>query len=182
MIKKKIAGVERPYTTEDLGRILYDFIKDEDWENKACLDYYIPEHNDVKEILKSNFHIYSITDFGFCEGIYTDFYLEDYDKKERLHLLTAKTLHESEEAFVKMHEMAAYICFKLRLFVEDNQDNFVWVGFDVSYVKSDEEIPYCWCDSMERVVDVANELHNRHGIEKIYYEEKSTRQKFEYNL
>ena len=32
MIKKGNAGVDRPYTTEDLGKIIYDFVKSGDCE------------------------------------------------------------------------------------------------------------------------------------------------------
>ena len=39
MSKNKIAGTEIPYTTSDLGEIISGFIRDGDWENKACLDY-----------------------------------------------------------------------------------------------------------------------------------------------
>lgn len=183
MNKKEIAGVDRPYTTEDLGNILYGFINDGDWEDKACLDYYIPDHYNKRTILNENFRIYSITEFGLCEGIYTDFYIEDRERNIKFHLLTAKTLRESEEAFIKMHSMAAYVCYKFRLYVEDNLDNFVWSGFDVSYVNSDgNEICYCWCGSLERVANIANELRKKHGNIKIYYVEKSTRMKFEHRF
>lgn len=181
MKQKKVAGVDRPYTTEDLGRILYDFIKNGDWENKACLDYYIPEHYDVEEIRSENFHIYSITEFGSNEGIYTYFYIEVRDTKEKYSLLTAKTLCASNESFAKMHEMAACICCKFGLFVYDNPNKFEWSGYDVSYVNSDgREILSYWCGSMERVANVADRLREEHGNIKIYYVDKSTREKFEY--
>lgn len=180
--KTKIEGVDLPYTLTDLGRVLYGFITDGDWENKACLDYYIPECNNIS-ILNENFRIYSITDFGLCEGIYTDFYIEDRERRWKYNLLTAKTLRESEDAFIKMHEMAGYVCYKFKLYVENNLDNFIWSGFDVSYTSQNgDEVPYCWCGSLNRVASVANELRERHSdiVKKIYYVEKSTRMKREF--
>lgn len=179
--KTKIAGVDTPYTVADLGKILRDFIADGDWENKACLDYY-SSWRDETQIKNENFRIYSITEFGSCEGIYTVFYIEDCEEKWKYRLLTAKTLSQSEDAFIKMHEMSGYVCYKFNRFVDENLDNFIWSGFDISYTRQDgKEVPWCWCGSMERVANAANELR-KDGIKKIYYVDKSTRVKREYTF
>ena len=182
--KTKIAGVDTPYTVTDLGKILDGFIKDGDWENKACLDYFTSECNNDTQILNEEFVVYSTTTFGSNEGIYTDFWIKDSRRKWRYCLLTAKTLHRSKDAFMKMNEMAGNVCYKFNRFVNNNIDNFIWNGFDVSYTTPDgKEVPYCWCGSLERVAINAKELRERHGDTiKIYYVQKSTRKKHEYKF
>lgn len=181
--KTKIAGTDRPYTLTDLGNILRGFIADGDWENKAGLDYYSP-WRDETPILTENFRSYSITEFGSNEGIYTVFYIEDYYGKWKYRLLTAKTLSQTEDAFVKMNEMAGYVCYKFNRFVDNNLDNFVWSGFDVSYtLPNGKEVLYCWCSSLDRVANAANELRKSYGDTiKVYYIEKATRKKREYKF
>lgn len=178
MSKNKIAGTERPYTTSDLGEIISGFIRDGDWENKACLDYCIADcYYKVTEILNSNIRVYSITEFG-AEGIYTNFYVEDRKNRETYHIATAKTLLESNEALAKMYEMSAYACFRFYLFKEDHWDNFDWSGFDVYTASSSgKEYFNCECVSMEEVTNVVNKLREKYEHEIIFYVDKYTRKK-----
>jgi len=180
--KKKTAGIDRPYTPVDLGEIIYGYIKDGDWANKARLDYFIPEAYNNMEITSEEFDTFTITDFGSNEGIYTDFFIE-FRGKERISLLTAKTLGTSEENYVKMHEMAAHVCYKFNDFISRNLDNFIWSGYDVSYVdRAGIEHAYCWSGSMERVAENANHLRNDRDAVKVFYMDKSTRKKKEYKF
>ncbi len=182
MSKTKIAGIDRPYTPIDLGRIIYDYIVDGDWADKACLDYFIPEQLDEREIVSEGFDSFSITTFGCNEGIYTDFCIE-YRGKERISLLIAKTLWGNEEHYVKMHEMAAHVCYKFDEFVRKNLDRFMWSGFSVSFVDSNgEEHDYVICGSMERVAYNANELRKDCGAVKVFYVDNYTRKKHEYKF
>lgn len=184
--KQKIAGVDRPYTLIDLAKILHGFIEDGDWEDKACLeDYspYEPERDDEMQILRETFSFYSITHFG-GERIYTTFYIEDSERKWKYRLLTATTLGQSEDAFMKMNEMAGAICYKFHRFVDNNFDNFIWKGFDISYTaQNGKEVPCYWCCSLERVAILANGLRKEHGdMIKVHYVDKSTRKKREYKF
>lgn len=70
MSKKKVA----PYSPRKLGELLCDYIVQGGFENSAKLDYFSPSYDDETEIKKETFEIYSITDFGSNEGIYTSFY------------------------------------------------------------------------------------------------------------
>lgn len=181
MSKKKIAGIDRPYTPIDLGKVIFEFMQSGGWANKADLDYFSTDSFDDTEIKSEDFSMFSITKFGSNEGIYTTFYIE-FEGKKRIRLLTAKTLGESEKAFVKMHEMAAHVSYKFYKFVGDNLDKFIWSGYDVSYIKDGEEYGYVWTGSMERVAMHANELKNERGAEKVFYVDKSTRKKYEYKF
>lgn len=179
MSKQKIAGVDRPYTPTDLGGIIDGFIEEGDWDNKACLDYHIPEHHDERELTSEDFEIFSITTFGTTEGIYTDFYIKYYGK-EKISLLTAKTLHESEEAYIKMHEMAAHICYKFNKFVDANIANFFWSGFSLSFIDEDgKECDHLICGSMESVAFHGNELLKK-GALRVFYVDNYSRKKYEY--
>ena len=94
MSKKKVAGVERPYSPRKLGELLCDYIVQGGFEESTNLDYFSPSHDDETEIKKESFDIFSITKFGSNEGIYTSFYIEYYGEK-RISLMTAKTLGSS---------------------------------------------------------------------------------------
>ncbi len=182
MSKKKVAGIERPYTPVDLGKVIYRLIEEGDWGNKACLDYFIPEKYNETEIVSEEFDSFSITTFGPCEGIYTDFFIK-YRGKEKICLLTAKTLGESEEYFVKMHEMAAHIDYKFDQFVRKNLGNFLWSGYSISYLGKDgKEHDYVIIGSVERVAYYANELRKNYGVTRVFYMDNYTRNKSEYKF
>ena len=180
--KKKIAGIDRPYTSIDLGKIIDRYIEEGNWENKACLDYYSTWDINETEIVSEAFDSFSITTFGSNEGIYTDFYIE-YQGKEKICLLTAKTLGTTKEYYVNMHEMAADVGYKFNEFVCKNLDNFLWSGYSVSFVDKDgTEHNWVICGNMERVAYNANELRKEHGATKVFYVDNYTRKKHEYKF
>lgn len=181
MSKKKVAGIDRPYTVNEIGKILCEYVKDGDFENKACLDYYIADYDDETEITKEFFDIISVTRMGGSEGIYTSFYLDYRD--ERIKVMTAKTLGETEDDFVNMHEMGARVCYRFDKFVGDNITRFVWYGQGVSFVGEDgKENTYVYTNGMDRVARFANEILENHPGAKVYYTDMYTRKKYEYNL
>lgn len=157
MSKKKVSGVERPYSPRKLGELLCDYIVQGGFEESAKLDYFSPSYDDETEIKKETFEIYSITDFGSNEGIYTSFYIE-YPGEKRIRLMCAKTLGESKEDYVNMHMMAANVCYSFYKFVDRNIDCFIWYGYDISYTIGDKEHCYCWSYSIERVEANAREI------------------------
>lgn len=57
---------------------------------------------------------YAITTFGGSEGIYTSFYVQREADGSEERIAVAKTLSESDEAYLKMHELAAKVCLELR--------------------------------------------------------------------
>lgn len=181
--KKKIAGIDRPYTSIDLGKIIAKYIEEGNWENKACLDYYSTWDINETEIVSEAFDSFSITTFGSSEGIYTDFYIE-YQGKEKIRLLTAKTLGTTKEYYVNMHEMAADVDYKFDEFIRKNLDKFLWSGYRLYYVGKDgeEHDSNLICGSMERVAYNANEFLKEYGATKVFYVDNYTRKKHEYKF
>ena len=181
MSKKKVAGIERPYTPKTLGELLCDYLVQGGFDEKLALDYFSPSYDDEREIKSECFDMYSITDFGSNEGIYTSFYIE-YDGEKRIRIMTAKTLSTDKESYVKMHEMAANVCFSFHKFAERNLNRFIWSGYNVSFKLGKTEHNYVWCYSMERVGINANEIRKKYPKAKVYYVDCYTRKKYKYNF
>ena len=91
--------------------ILETLKETKDYVNKYSLDYLLA--NTGKELEPNQCdEFYSITNYGSCEGIYTDFYVVREDG-QRTHIATAKTLDESDTAYIKMHELGALLSLEL---------------------------------------------------------------------
>ena len=178
MSKKKVAGLERPYSPRKLGELLCDYIVQGGFEESANLDYFSPSYDDETEIKKESFDIFSITKFGSSEGIYTSFYIEYYGEK-RISLMTAKTLGSSKDDYVNMQMMAANVCYSFYKFVDRNIDCFIWYGYDISYKLGDKEYGYCWSYSIERVEANAREILKKYPKAKVFYVDCYTRKKCE---
>ena len=180
-MKKKIAGIERPYSPRKLGELLCDYIVQGRFDESAKLDYFSPNDDDDTEIKEETFSIFSITDFGSNEGIYTRFYIE-YFAGKRIRLMTAKTLGETKGDYVNMHVMAANICYSFNEFVSRNIERFRWYGYSVSYSVGGVEKEYCWCGGDAGLAEQANYLHEKFPNAKVYFVDMSTRKKKEYKF
>lgn len=180
-MKKKIAGIERPYSPRSLGELLCDYLLQGGFDQSACLDYFSPSDDDVTEIKREDFNMFSITSFGSNEGIYTSFYIEYYGEK-RIRLMVAKTLGTSKEYYVNMHLMAANICYSFNKFVDRNLDRFMWYGYDISYVVGGKEVNYCWIPNMDRVDFNAEIIRKKFPKARVYYVDCYTREKHKYGF
>lgn len=60
MSKKKVAGIERPYSPRKLGELLCDYIVQGGFEESAELDYFSPSDDDETEIKKETFDVFSL--------------------------------------------------------------------------------------------------------------------------
>lgn len=79
-------------------------------DDKYELDYFIGDDLGPKPYDD----YYSATAFGANEGIYTDFYVLRESDGKREHIATAKTLSESDEAYMKMCELGGKVSLMLR--------------------------------------------------------------------
>lgn len=79
-------------------------------DDKYDLDYFIGD--DLEPNPYDDY--YSVTSFGANEGIYTDFYVLRESDSKREHIATAKTLFESDEAYMKMCELGGKVSLMLR--------------------------------------------------------------------
>lgn len=179
--KKNVAGVDRPYTAKEIGEMLCEWVKEGDFERKACLEYFNTELSDDVEIKREDFRFFSITDFGANEGVYTSFFIE-YIGKDRIWCMTSKTLDSSEQGFLNMSKMAAHLCYRFHKFAEKNINNFVWYGYDLSCVADGKETTFLWCPNMDRVRINAKVFHDRTPGSKLFYTDMETREKKEYKF
>ena len=95
-------------------------------------------------ILSEQFDIIPRVVHGQNEGIYMDILLVTNDNarvfsnhKPSIRLGTFKTLRTDKEAYVRMSTLGAEFVYALSEYVNNNMDEFNWVGFDLSIFRND---------------------------------------------
>lgn len=121
---KKIAGQDRPYTFREFFNKMYKLAKERGIiSDSSPLDYFDGSSLYEKSVLKSPyFLVVSQTTYGSCEGIYTDFNIEDDIVEKRF--AVAKTLDESDESFVDMSILGAKFSLMCNEYVRKHQQEF----------------------------------------------------------
>lgn len=160
MAKNKQAGTERPYTWYEFLKIVRNIVEEYNVVMHDELDYFDTDYEQRDKPIDLgvwDWHIISETDFGGSEGVYTDFYVS-VEGGERRHVFTAKTLKESPNDYVQMHEFAARVCLIIRDYVQKHQEEFNWSGYDVGYWKNGERITYMLAHKHDNAVKYAQEL------------------------
>lgn len=163
MKKIKQAGTERPYTWWEFMRIIKAILKKKEVVMHDKLDYFnVDFRNGIMPIDLGvwDWRLASKTDFGGSEGVYSDFYVNAENGESR-HVFTAKTLNDSREAYVKMHEFAANVCLIVRDYVQEHEDQFNWSGYDVGYWNGEERVTYMLAHKYENAIKYANELKQK---------------------
>lgn len=163
MAKNKQAGTERPYTWYEFISIIRNIVEEQNVKYHDQLDYFDTDwHWADKPIDLSvwDWHVVSETDFGGCEGVYSDFYVR-MDGEPRRHIATAKTLSEGDEAYVAMHEFAARVCLAIRHYVSEHQDEFNWTGYDVGYWEGDKRVTHMLAHEYNNAKKYAYELKQK---------------------
>ena len=146
MAKKKQAGTERPYTWGEFEVKIEQYCIDNKVEMFDTLDYILVDSK-IREVpIKSEcFDFYSVTKFGGSEGIYTDFYIRSNYVDEPKNVITAKTLSESDDAFIRMNIMGAKICLFVGSYINNHMEEFTWTGYNVGYFDNGKRVPGYWC-------------------------------------
>lgn len=170
-MKKKIAGIERPYTFYEFFKIIEKIAKE---NNVPCindLEYFSTYDYDGKTMNEDDVLFTSETNYGGCEGIYTVFYLNG---KEKVKFATAKNLSSNDDTYVNMHIFAAKVCLIANNYVwSDHSIEFNWTGYDVGY-KKDGKIVYAWCcGKLENAKAKANEMREENY--EVYIRDNATR-------
>ena len=84
-----------------------------------------------------SFNIYTRIVYGSNEGIYADVMLQgQYDIEQGapdLCIGVIKTLRSDDEAVEEMYKYCSKIFIKGTRFVNDNLDDFTWLGFRIEY-------------------------------------------------
>jgi len=161
-MKKKTAGLERPWTFREFQNLVEKIAKENEVEGFEILEYFDSSAlQRDEEILSIEFDCISKTDFGGSEGIYSGFYFRENGEEKRF--AVAKTLYNTDEAYIKMSLFAAKICLTVRKYVSEHEDEFTWKGFNVGYEKDGKEICVWYCGRIENAQRNANELKKSYG-------------------
>lgn len=181
-MKKKKAGIERPYTLHEFAWKVEELAKDANIEYFDRLDYFSGGSlDDDKKMLTDSIDVISITDFGSSEGIYSGFYLRGGYFEGNVRFAMAKTLEQSKEDYVRMSVMAAKICLLARDYIYDNQEEFNWSGFNLYEDDcSDVKKWFLWSENKERALANLAEQKKAHPERKYFYRDNYTREMFEY--
>ena len=176
----KMPGTERPFSFLDFLNVLKKFAKEQNVEALDSLDYFdVLLIEGEKKLDTPDFYIVSKTAFGGCEGIYSDFYIVWNGKEERF--ATAKTLEESDDAFLAMSLMAAKVCLIANNYVKHHEDQFNWKGFDVR-TERDGKLSPCgwWCPSLENAKARAAMQKKDCPDAKVFIRDNATRESSEF--
>ena len=163
METRKQAGTERPYTWYEFLSVIRNIVEEQKIVMHDELDYFDADRywNDKPiDVSVWDWSIVSETDFGGCEGIYTDFYLR-IEGEPRRHIATAKSLRDADEDYVKMHEFAARVCLAIRHYVDGHEDEFNWTGYDVGYWEGDKRVTHMLAHKLENAQRYAYELKRK---------------------
>ena len=129
MKKKKVAGTERPYTFQELFRIVADKAKEMNVPYLDQLDYWTGEDKEADDYTELDFYLELAR--GGSEGIYACICTGRCSG--RRHVCTLKTLGEGDEDFVAMARLGAELVNIANDFVYKHEDDFVWRGYNVGY-------------------------------------------------
>lgn len=179
-MKKKIAGLERPYTFSEFQRKMENMAKEQNFPCMSELDYFIVGFSEREQELDDwDIYFYSTTKHGGCEGIYTDFFIRRNGKE--IEFATAKTLSEDDNSFINMHVFAAKFVILANNYVENHEDEFNWRGFDVKLRKNERPYGGWWCPTEEKAKQKADEILSEEKDVKIIIRDNRTRKVTEYN-
>ena len=147
---------KKPYTSQELFRIINENLKKQGLL-PDILDYGIPGRDNLP-IKTISWNTVGTVDFGGNEGIYLDICLEGDigDKHDKVHIGTYKTLREDKDAFKAMGDLNAEFVFAVRDFVEKNEEDFNWTGYDVGFYTGDKKRIAYWSpthSSVERLCE-----------------------------
>lgn len=144
---------KKTYTTTELFRTVNNRLKEKDML-PDILDYSLPESYPV-QVMTDDWSCIGRVNFGNCEGIYLDMYLEGCvkgfgSKFENVHIGTFKTLDDDKEAYKTMACLMAEFVFELQELVFEEPDSFINEGFSYKFFRPGSEKPSVAVFYMER--------------------------------
>lgn len=177
MAKKKIPGIQRPYTFSEFFSIIEQYANERGLVNVE-LDYFnVCSLERDTEITDYDCEFYSETRYGGSEGIYTVFYMRKGEKVMRF--ATAKNLCTDDENFVNMHVFGAKITLLINETVWKNREMFEWSGYNVGHEKDGKRQTVWICARRENAEMRARELL-KDGAVKVFIRDNATRKITEY--
>lgn len=135
----KIIGKDFPFTTKELFEKIRLALIENGEMPENLLDYHLGT-SETREIRDCEFDVKMDVHYGGNEGIYLFMYLEGNIGEvkggkpcyEKYDLGTFKTLVETKEALQKMSLLGANFIYAARSYVEENIDDFIWIGYRVA--------------------------------------------------
>lgn len=171
----KIIGKDFPFTTRELFEKIRLALSENGEMPEDLLDYHLAT-SETREIRDCEFDVKMDVHYGGNEGIYLCMYLEGnigevkaekscYGKYE---LGTFKTLVETKEALQKMSLLGANFIYAARSYVEENIDDFIWVGYRVAAYddKGNYKAGYI-TPKVERVGELKKKLEEKYSSVKV---------------
>lgn len=156
--------MKRPMTTEELFTIVRGILKEKD-KLPDILDYGLATSDPVP-IKTYGFDLKSNLNYGGCEGIYLDLWIEYYEKGKKCinGVGTFKTLREDGEAMHIMADLLADFIIEEHAYVNANLDDFTWEGADVHPLdQTGKRLNWGYsCGNMDAALKKKDELLKRH--------------------
>lgn len=174
MANKKQAGTERPYTFSEFWHMIVKQAQEEHVPYLDQLDYLLADGNGRKVMKDPYAEILGRTHWGGSEGIYTGFYIINYEGED-IRIAVGKTLGEGDSDYIAMYTLAGHLCAMANRYIRKHYDEFNWTGFDVNYEdREGRHGGYCQC-SWERAMEIVREK-KRDGMRNITIRNNETRQ------
>ena len=139
---------KKPYVTNELFEIIVQRLKD-NGDIPDILDYISPASSGT-QLLNEAWSVYGKLEYGGNEGIYLTMLAEIYSGEsdrpdtEVRYLGTFKTLLTDRASFMKMAALLGSFVFETNQFVQDNLDDFNWIGYDLMYYRDGKPGDTCW--------------------------------------
>ena len=174
MAKNKQVGTERPWTPREFMRMIENEANEQKVPYLDHLDYVLGEHDEHIMAPHNYPEITSLTHWGGSEGIYTGFYIRNYDGED-VQIGTMKTLGGSDYDYIAMHTLAGYMCVIANRYIDSHQDEFQWYGYDVRYMDIyGNNCGYCGFHTFEDAEQRAKELKAK-GMKNVTVRNNETR-------
>ena len=155
---------KKPITTTEHFEQIYRILKANGMIPETLLDYGGAARVPVP-IKTYEFEIRSNLDYGSCEGIYLDLWIEYYEeeKRQRKELGTFKTLQTDRAAMWRMAQLLADFIVEERKYINQHLDDFTWTGVSVYAEEREGEKSAAGyeCANMERALLRKEELIKR---------------------
>ena len=132
------------------------------------LDYSIAG-SDSEMILSEEFDVIPRIVHGSNEGIYMDIILDAgnhpsafSNREPYIRLGTFKTLQTDKDAYIKMSVLGAEVVYAVRVYVQENMDEFNWTGFDLTFYHGEKRMLKMWVLKYEQAMERAKTFIKKH--------------------
>ncbi len=170
--------LKQPMTTAELFDEIVEQLKDKKML-PDIIDYALANQRHSVPVKTNEFDIRNKLDFGGSEGIYLCIAIEYYEegKWKTTDIGTFKTLGVSQEDMEIMGKLLADFVYETHKYVEENSDDFDWIGYNV---KTEGKTFWNYtCYSLENALKRKDDLLQK-GARSVTIRNNETRKEEEY--